>query len=261
MRPWRALLTISLLVPVATAGTYTLAPGDNLSRVARRVGVSVSQLVQANKIDDPDHVLAGRTLTIPTSGSPGAAAPAGVAVGGTGRHTIKAGETLASIARKHGTTSAELQKLNGLANANRIIAGRTLLVPGAGEKWLCPVQGFHSVVNNYGAPRPGYRSHVGNDIFAARGTPVVAPVGGRLRTASGSIAGLALYLEGDDGVTYYFAHLDSLARTGGHVDAGTLIGAVGNTGNASSLPPHLHISISPGGKAPIDPAGILRQGC
>lgn len=263
MRSLRALFLVATLLVASSATTYTLKAGDNLTKVARRFGVSVGELAKANGIVNPDLVVEGRRIAVPGPGPvpAAAAAPAGRApVVGRTRHVVKRGETLASIAAKYDTTVAELKQLNALANVNRIVAGKSLTVPGAAQ-WLCPVQGFHTVVNNYGAPRPGRRSHRGNDIFAARGTPVVAPVSGTLRAASGKVAGLAVYLNGDDGTTYYFAHLNSLARSSGAVDAGTLIGSVGNTGNASSLPPHLHVSVAPGGGEPINPWATLRQGC
>lgn len=264
MRSLRALLTLLVLVVTASAATYEIRPGDTLSSVARRFGVSVGDIARTNQISNPNYVVAGRRIQVPGPGDKpsAAAAPAGVtAPRAIGVHLVRPGENLAVIARKYGTTVAEIKAANG-TTSDRIYAGRQLKVPGAGPSaTLCPVQGHHSIVNNYGAPRPGRRSHVGNDVFAARGTPVVAPVGGRLAPAHGAVAGLALYLSGDDGAKYYFAHLHSVARANGRVEAGTLIGTVGNTGNASALPPHLHVSISPAGQGPINPYPVLDAAC
>lgn len=264
MRSVRALAIVAVLVAAASAATtsYTLKYGDTLASVSRKVGVSVSELARANKLANPNKVREGQTLVIPVAGSPAQAA-AGAnagAVGAGGRHVVQRGETLASIARKYGTTVADLVARNGLQNANRIVAGRALAVPGGGN-WVCPVKGHHTVVNNWGAPRPGRRSHLGNDIFAARGLPVLAPVSGTIKAASGNVAGLALYLAGDDGNTYYFAHLDRLVRSSGRVDAGTQIGTVGNSGNARTLPPHLHFGLHPQGSGPINPYATLSQFC
>jgi murein DD-endopeptidase MepM/ murein hydrolase activator NlpD len=154
---------------------------------------------------------------------------------------------------------AELVKLNGLKNPDRVLAGAALKVPGGA--WLCPVRGHHTVVDNWGAPRPGGRRHVGNDIFAARGTPVLAPVAGVIRLVHGAVAGNAFYLRGDDGVTYYGAHLDSYARGPGRVAAGEVVGAVGSTGNAAPLGAHLHFEIHPGGGAPVNPWFTLSKVC
>ena len=265
MRLLRALAIVASLLVAASAATstYTLRYGDTLASVGRRFGVSVSELARANSLPNPNKVREGQTLVIPLAGTPAQAASgaaAGPVVGVGGRHTVQPGETLASIARKYGTTVEDLVGRNGLRNANRIVSGASLSVPG-GSTWVCPVKGRHTSVNNWGAPRPGRRSHLGNDIFAARGLPVVAPVPGSLKAASGAVAGLALYLDGDDGNTYYFAHLDALSRSSGRVDAGTQIGTVGNTGNARALPPHLHFGLQPDGSGPINPHATLSRFC
>src|SRR5204862_118765 len=83
----------------------------------------------------------------------------------------------------------------------------------------------------WGAPRAqGF--HMGNDVVAARGTPVVAPVGGTLELKQGKIGGNAFYLRGDDGNTYYGAHLDSYVRDSGRIESGQQIGVVGDSGDA-----------------------------
>ena len=98
--------------------------------------------------------------------------------------------------------------------------------------WICPVQGPLAFSDDYGAPRGGGFRHQGNDILAPTGTPVVASVDGEVRHRSGAVSGLAYYLDGDDGTTYFGAHLDSYGASG-RVSAGTVIGAVGATGDAA----------------------------
>lgn len=261
MRHLRALLLVMLLAGSATAGTgsYTVRWGDTLSHLARRFGVPVSTLANANDIDDADRVLAGEKLTIPAEAvgtKPGPASKSS-AVGGQ-VHVVRAGENLTTIARRYDTTVGALADANRLSKRNLVREGDRLVVPGT--KWVCPVAGHHTVVNNWQAPRPGRRLHLGNDIFAARGVPVRAPVGGVVRQASGAVAGKAFYLAGDDGTTYYGAHLDTLRRPG-RVEAGATIGTVGNTGNASTTPPHLHFGIQPAGGAPINPYATLSRWC
>ena len=126
--------------------------------------------------------------------------------------------------------------------------------------WICPVQGPLAFSDDYGASRGGGYSHMGNDILAARGTPVVASVSGYVTQRSGAISGLAYYLDGDDGNEYFGAHLDSFGASG-RVTAGTVIGTVGNTGDAAGGPPHLHFEIHPGGGAPINPYPTLTRYC
>jgi murein DD-endopeptidase MepM/ murein hydrolase activator NlpD len=127
--------------------------------------------------------------------------------------------------------------------------------------WVCPVQGPHSFSDDYGQPRNGGRSHQGNDILSPRGTPVVANVGGTMQQHPNGLGGLAYFLEGDDGKEYYGAHLDSFSGATGHVAIGTVIGYVGNTGDAAGGPTHLHFEIHPAGHTPTDPYPTLRQYC
>ena len=88
-------------------------------------------------------------------------------------------------------------------------------------------------MNDWGFPRSGGRFHEGNDLFAPRGTP---GRGHRRRApwsqTTGRIGGNQVKLSGDDGVSYYYTHLDRFGASG-RVDAGTVIGYVGSTGNAA----------------------------
>jgi murein DD-endopeptidase MepM/ murein hydrolase activator NlpD len=126
--------------------------------------------------------------------------------------------------------------------------------------FVCPVQGPHSFSDDFGAPRGGGRTHQGNDIFAPRGTPVVTPVTGTVVDRSNSLGGLAVHITGDDGNFYYGAHLSGYAATG-HLAAGTVIGYVGNTGDAAGGPTHLHFEIHPHGGAAVDPYPTLVKYC
>ena len=137
----------------------------------------------------------------------------------------------------------------------------TLPAPAAaGGDWICPVQGPHAFSNDYGAPRGGGSSHMGNDILAPKGTPVVANVGGVVTQRNGATSGLAYFLAGDDGNRYFGAHLDSFGASG-RVSAGTVIGTVGNTGDAAGGPPHLHFEIHPGGSGYTNPYPTLTKYC
>jgi murein DD-endopeptidase MepM/ murein hydrolase activator NlpD len=126
--------------------------------------------------------------------------------------------------------------------------------------WVCPVQGPHSFTDDYGAARWGGGTHMGNDILAPRGTPVVANVSGTVTQRSGSVSGNAYFLYGDDGNRYFGAHLDSFGASG-PVAAGTVIGTVGNTGDAAGGPTHLHFEIHPGGSGYTNPYPTLSRYC
>jgi murein DD-endopeptidase MepM/ murein hydrolase activator NlpD len=260
MRQTRALIVAVLLAANASAaaGGYTVKWGDTLSGIGKRLGIAPASLASANGISNPNRIVAGSTLTVPQGGH-------SVAVGSTVGvfHVVQSGENLATIARRFGTTQSAIVGANSIANPNRLRIGERLLIPG--QQWLCPVRGAPgqaiSPVNNFGAPRPGHRSHQGNDIFAAAGTPVVAPVGGTVRHVHGSIAGNAFYLAGDDGTTYYGAHMASYVASPGRVNAGNVIGHVGTTGNAEGLAAHLHFEVHPNGGAAVNPYALVSRAC
>jgi murein DD-endopeptidase MepM/ murein hydrolase activator NlpD len=97
--------------------------------------------------------------------------------------------------------------------------------------------------------------------MAPRGTPVVANVSGSVSAHNSSRGGISYYLRGSDGNTYFGTHLDSLSGASGQVAAGTVIGRVGNSGNASGGPPHLHFEIHPGGGGPVNPYPTVARYC
>lgn len=116
----------------------------------------------------------------------------------------------------------------------------------------CPVQGAvagRDFSNDWGYPRSGGRFHQGNDIFATRGTPVVAVADGTVTrwnppSSPTALGGITVTYRIGDGTEWYNAHLDTVAEgiaPGVSVSRGQVIGTVGNTGNARTTPPHLHL--------------------
>ncbi|HEX9969180.1 MAG TPA: peptidoglycan DD-metalloendopeptidase family protein, partial [Acidimicrobiales bacterium] len=87
------------------------------------------------------------------------------------------------------------------------------------------------------------------------------PVSGALTHSQGSVAGKAFYLKGDDGNTYYGAHLHTLDGKPGRVERGTRIGTVGSTGNAEGTTPHLHFEIHLGRTEAVDPLPTITRWC
>src|SRR5690606_32796626 len=115
----------------------------------------------------------------------------------------------------------------------------------------------------WGANRDGgRRSHEGIDIFAARGTPVVAVTDGYVTsTGDRGLGGKQGWLRDQNrNQSLYYAHLDSIAKEGRrNVKVGDTLGFVGNTGNARTTPPHLHFGIYKGYRGAIDPLHFVYQ--
>jgi murein DD-endopeptidase MepM/ murein hydrolase activator NlpD len=131
----------------------------------------------------------------------------------------------------------------------------------ARKPFVFPVYGRARVADDFGAPRLHTGSHEGNDVFAAFGSPVLAVADGRLnRVGTLPISGNRVWLKTDRGDAFFYAHLSAFAPdavSGRRVKAGTLLGFVGNTGDAEPTPPHLHFEIHPGDRKAIDPHPVL----
>ncbi|HUW02960.1 MAG TPA: M23 family metallopeptidase [Acidimicrobiales bacterium] len=110
--------------------------------------------------------------------------------------------------------------------------------------FACPAPGAE-FIDSWGFSRSGGRRHQGVDMMAPHGSPVLAPQDGWVREHRSSLGGLSYYLTTPDGTEYFGGHMQSFIADGildpfGWVTAGTLIGTVGSSGNASSSGPHLH---------------------
>ncbi len=115
------------------------------------------------------------------------------------------------------------------------------------------------LADTWHASRPPARRHEGIDIFAKRGTPVVSSTEGIvLRTGQNRLGGKVVWVLGPGGQRHYYAHLDDWAAIGrgDRVHVGTVLGYVGNSGNAVNTPPHLHYGVYTEA-GPINPFPLL----
>jgi len=125
-----------------------------------------------------------------------------------------------------------------------------------------PVADPHSFASTFGAPRSGGRLHQGNDIFAPYGTQLPAAERGVVgKMGTDSLGGIKLWITGESGTSYYYAHLSAFAANvvnGTVVEAGDVVGFVGDSGNAKGTSPHLHFEIHPSNGPAIDPFPVLK---
>ncbi|MGY4642749.1 LysM peptidoglycan-binding domain-containing protein [Cellulomonas sp. URHB0016] len=121
--------------PVTTApagATYVVRSGDTVSRIASRAGTTVAAVVAANGLDARASIRIGQTLTLPggVAAAGGAGAAPAAPVTSAGSYTVVKGDTVTSIAARHGTTTAAIVAANGLDARASIRIGQRLTIPG-----------------------------------------------------------------------------------------------------------------------------------
>jgi murein DD-endopeptidase MepM/ murein hydrolase activator NlpD len=149
-----------------------------------------------------------------------------------------------------------------LFNLAVFAAGSEIAIHG----FVFPVGDPHSFGDSFGAPRmmgTGYEhAHQGTDIMAPTGTPLLACERGVIANmGSDVLGGTKIWVKGQSGTYYYYAHLSAFAEgmtNGLVVEPGTVIGFVGDTGNAKGGAPHLHFEIHPEGGPAVNPYPLLK---
>lgn len=122
------------------ASTYIIQSGDTLGLIARKHGVSATELAAANNLANPNKIRVGQKLKIPAgNAAPSAsaqksAAPAAAKPGAAeGSYVVEAGDNLSKIAARFGVTAAALREANHL-ESDKIITGRKLVIPSGARK-------------------------------------------------------------------------------------------------------------------------------
>jgi LysM repeat protein len=235
----------------APLGFYEVKPGDTLTDIAAKNGLSIETLAAANGLQNRDRIVAGQVLKVPSDCTV---------------HRVQPGETLWDIARMYRVDVNAIAARNGLSNMNSIIAGQQLFIPhgpGAGSlpsrsvaagllSW--PLVG--TITSPFGM-RDG-KPHEGIDIAVEEGTPVRAASAGRVVFAGPrGTYGLAVIIDHGGGVRTLYAHCSKiLVSEGSAVGSGTVIALSGNTGRSTG--PHLHLEVLKDG-VPLNPLNCLEQ--
>ena len=171
------------------------------------------------------------------------------------RRTVRTGRSVAIALPelKPGRWTVRL-RVNGLRGVRRgriVVHGvhRAPAVPPPADGGVFPVAGWHLYGDGIGAKRKGH-THEGQDIVAAQGVPVVAPLAGTISYVDLQAHGAGYYVveHAVDGRDFFFAHCQKgsiVVAPGGAVTAGQQLCLVGHSGDASG--PHLHFEIWVGG--------------
>jgi murein DD-endopeptidase MepM/ murein hydrolase activator NlpD len=263
------------VVDAAAGGGHRVGRGDRLSTLAKKYGVSVRALAEANGLEAPYVIYVGQVLRIPGQ-SVSRPEPTVVSIGD--RYVVRRGDTLSGIAERIDVSMVELAAANHLAAPYRVYAGQKLVLPdpeafkvepaagkpvtiahgeppplsGAGFLW--PVNG--KVVGGFGPINQGQRRD-GIDIAAREGAPVLAAEDGIVAYAGDGIRGygrLILLRHADGYITTYGHNAALLVDAGELVTRGQVIARVGSTGDATRS--QLHFELRKG-RAPIDPETVL----
>jgi len=265
----------------SAAGSYRVQPGDNLTLIARRSGLTVAQLRAANpQLPGQNTVRAGQVLRLPDAHKAATS------------HRVRAGETLSGVAARYRLSLSQLLRANaGLSALKPLRAGKVLYIPGrqiaaalpspaakrqastpvirtarlrplahaAGSGgWTWPVRGWIS--SGYGERSFDGDSemHYGVDIVVPPGTAVHATRAGRVVESRADFArgwGWTIIVDHGDGWQTRYAHLSrNLARVGDTVVRGQRIGLSGSTGRSTG--PHLHFGTYLSG-VPKNPLALL----
>ncbi|NNL68338.1 MAG: peptidoglycan DD-metalloendopeptidase family protein, partial [Acidimicrobiia bacterium] len=156
-----------------------------------------------------------------------------------------------------------LQRLAEVARLDGAAAGASATQTAG---FVCFFDQPYRFVNDWGNARSGGRTHKGTDVVAAYGQSVKAVANGTVLKRNSDLGGISLWLDADNGTSYYYAHLSGFVdglTDGSRVSAGQIIAFNGDSGNAVGGVPHVHFQIHPGGRGnpPVNPYPTLVEHC
>jgi murein DD-endopeptidase MepM/ murein hydrolase activator NlpD len=234
---------------------YVVKEGDSLSRIAEMFDVSVNTIKWANDISPKGTIRVGQTLTIlPVTGA---------------KHTVKKGDTLASVAKQYHGDADEIANYNGIEGS--LVVGKEIVIPNgeiaapvAPKKSIAAGGGSSASSASYagyylrpisgGTRTQGVHGYNGVDLAAPVGTPLLASAAGEVIIAKqgGWNGGYGSYvvIKHDNGTQTLYAHASSVGvGVGQYVGQGDIIGALGASGKATG--PHVHFEIRGGPRNPF----------
>ncbi|MFH0846341.1 MAG: peptidoglycan DD-metalloendopeptidase family protein [Patescibacteria group bacterium] len=243
--------------------TYIVRDGDTLGQVAQMFGVSVGTIIWSNDIQQGDLIKKGQILSIlPINGV---------------KHTVKKGETLASIVKKYQGDLKETRQYNDLLEDDTLAVGDTVIIPGGID--IIPTKVDNSItaaiarnqVNVRGTSGPSYSGYYirpisggkisqnlhgynAIDFAAPLNTPILASASGEVIISKDNGYwnggyGNYIVIKHDNGTQTLYAHLNSnIVSVGYHVVQGQVIGYMGSTGRSTGS--HVHFEVR-GAKNPF----------
>lgn len=119
------LLNLPSSPPASGGTTYTVKAGDTLYSIAQRFNTTVAKIAAANNIANVNLLRIGQVLKIPATSTAPTPPPATSTT-----YTVKAGDTLYSIANRYNTTVAKIAAANNITNVNLLRIGQVLKIPG-----------------------------------------------------------------------------------------------------------------------------------
>jgi murein DD-endopeptidase MepM/ murein hydrolase activator NlpD len=236
--------------------SYTIKPGDSISKIAAAHTISMDAIIASNGITNARRLRSGEIIRIPNmDGIP---------------YTVKKGDTLSGISGVQGVPLEVILDANDI-QYDAITPGTVIFIPGAkmkteelklalGELFIYPIRG--RLTSPYGwrnDPISGVRRyHAALDLASPTGTPIKAAMDGRVVTLGfNSVYGNYIILSHNNGFQTLYAHMNATSvRQGAYVQQGAKIGEVGSTGYSTG--PHLHFAVFKNGKA-VNPLEFLNS--